>query len=134
MAAALLLAFPIRFWAKPVGRAMLAVPSSPVERVNPELGRTWRLLREVAPRIPAGATFTVRAATDEAEMEAFMVAVGLLPHGRPVPSSYYGVPQPGFGSEAEWVVAVGEVSLAGEGTEVVARSKDGLLLRRRPHP
>lgn len=113
---------------------MLSVPASPVERVNPELGRTWRLLRDVAPRIPPGATFTVRAASAEVEMEAFMVAVGLIPHAQALPSSYYGVPQPRAGGEAEWVVVVGEASLSPEGVEVVSRSENGLLLRRRPHP
>lgn len=132
VAAALLLAFPIRFWTKPVGRAMLELPPSPVERVHPELGRTWQLLGAVAPRIPPGATFTVRAADAEAEMEAFMLAVGQIPHGRPLPSSYYGTPQPGAGPEAEWVVVVGEASTPGGGGEVVARFEHGLLLRRRP--
>jgi hypothetical protein len=132
VAAALLLAFPIRFWTKPVGRAMLELPPSPVERVNPDLGRTWQLLGAVAPRIPPGATFTVRAVNAEAEMEGFMLALGRIPHGRPLPSSYYGTPQPGANPGAEWVVVVGEAPAPGDGGEVVARFEHGMLLRRRP--
>lgn len=134
VAAALLLAFPIRFWTKPVGRAMLELPPSPVERVNPELGRVWRLLGEVAPRIPPGATFTVRAASADTEMEAFMLALGRVPHARPLPSSYYGVSQPGTGSDAEFVVVVGAGAAPGDGGELVARFEHGLLLRRRSRP
>jgi hypothetical protein len=131
VAAALLLVFPLRFWSKPVGREMLTLPPNPVERVNPALGEAWQLLATVAPRIPPGASFTVRAASREAEMEAFMLAVGLVPHGRPIPSSYYGVPLTAMGAEAEWVVVVGPAPALPPGLERVARLDGGALYRRR---
>jgi hypothetical protein len=130
-AAAFLLLFPLRFWSKPVGRAMLSVAASPVERCNPQLGAAWRFLHSAGAYLPSGATYTVLAPTPEAEMEALMVAFGLLPDARPLPSSYYGRPLPELGGQAEYLLVLAGTPLKEGGTEPVAELEGGVVLRRR---
>jgi hypothetical protein len=130
-AAALLLVFPVRFWSKPVGQAMLSLPASPVGRANPGLDATWRFLRAASPLVPAGATYTVRAAGPEAEMEATMVSLGLLVHARCLPSSYYGRELPEVGGRAAYVLVLPGAGESDPRLELVARLDGGAILRHR---
>ena len=130
----LLLAFPLRFWSQPVGRAMLAPAACPADHSNPELAAQWRFLRRVAPLVPPGASFTVRERPGGPEMEAFMLAVGLIPHGRPLPSSYYGRQLPEVGGQADLVLALPGAEGSEAGLELVARVEGGALFRRRAGP
>jgi hypothetical protein len=131
-AAAVLLAFPVHFWSKPVGRAMLGRATSPVERCSPTLGATWRFLASAAPLVPSGATYTVWASGPEEEMDAFMLSLGLLGHARGLPSSYYGHPLPAVGGQAEYVLALPGANRDGPGLELIARLGGGVVLRRAP--
>ncbi len=130
LAAVALLAFPARFWSTPAGRATLAPPAAAVLRSNPALGRAVRFLEAAAPLVPPGATFTVRADSAEAEMEAYMVAVGVVAHARALPSSYYGTPLPAVGGTADYLLALPGAVLAEAGLQLVAEVGGGRVLRR----
>ncbi len=64
--------------------------TSPFDNTGSGHAEQWRFLSEAAEHIPSGASFTVAAQDRETEMSLFMMAVGLLPHATPLPTSYYG--------------------------------------------
>lgn len=64
--------------------------SSPFDNTASGHAEQWRFLSEAAEHVPDGASFTVVARDRETEMSLFMMAVGLLPHASPRPTSYYG--------------------------------------------
>ena len=133
LAAALaLLAFPVRFYSKPVGRATLVMPRTPLDRVQPENAAMWSFLLRAAPHVPAGSTFTVRATSRELEMDLYMLAHGPIRHATPMPSSYYGRSLAHIGARAEFVLSYRTLSPEEEDVETNATWDDGQLLRRRP--
>ena len=130
-AALVLLAFPIRFWTKPVGREMLNRPSTLLDRVNPDAAAMWTFLLEAAPHVRKGCMFTVRARDSEQEMELFMLAHGTVRHATAVPSSYYGHSTPEVGARAEYVLWYGWEGKAGSDLVAIATLGDGVVLQRR---
>jgi len=76
---------------------------SPFDNTRSGHAEQWIFLSEAAEHVPRGASYTVMAPDRGTEMSLFMMAVGLLPEARPLPSSYYGQAT-AIGDEARFVL------------------------------
>ena len=79
---------------------------SPFDNTHSGQAEQWIFLRQAARHVPRDASFTILAADRDTEMSLFMMAVGLLPEARPLPSSYYGQSL-GTGEQARFVLEFG---------------------------
>ena len=129
VAAFLLLLFPAARWAAAPPGTRLRAPRTPLDRTTPWSVPDWEFLAAARDLVPPGETFTVRAADRRHEMNLFMMSIGLLPRGRPEPSSYAGFPYPGDGLSATYVLDFG-CSLPPANGALVARVPHGCVLRR----
>jgi hypothetical protein len=99
-----LLLFPFAQWlAIPRGYRLVAT-GTPLDGTRPDLAAEWRFLALARPLVPRGARLTVIAKDDGTEMELFMLAFGLFPDCRPVPTTYFAKPH-ALGKTAEYVLA-----------------------------
>ncbi len=70
------------------------------------------------------------ASDSSSEMRLFMIAMGLFPDQRILPTSYFGNRLPEVGGRAEYVLAFGAVRPDGR-LELVARLRNGAVYRRK---
>lgn len=76
---------------------------SPFDNTHSGHAEQWSFLSGASRYVPKGTSFTVLAPDRDTEMSLFMMAVGLLPHASPLPTSYYGQPM-SIGNEARFVL------------------------------
>lgn len=131
LAAALVLAFPLRLWSKPAGRALLRLPATPVDVADPELASVWRFAQAAAEHVPAAATYTCRARDPVQEMNLHMVSLGLIRQATALPSSYYGRPLAELAGRARYVLVLGPLPPGLDAFEEVATVEGGVVVRRR---
>jgi hypothetical protein len=105
---------------------------SPFDNTGSGHAEQWIFLHEAAQRIPSEASFTVLASDQDIEMSLAMMAVGLLPEAKLLPSSYYGEPIDA-GDLARFVLEYGDHQVAGPAETSVATIPGGTLLERRSH-
>ena len=115
----------VRWMATPVS---LAVPSTPVDRVNGLYARLWTLVHEASAIVPAGQSFTAVAKDKDEEMILFMLSVGALRGQYPVPSSYWERPM-AEGDRARFVVSYECVEPSGA-PRLVRRFAEGCVWER----
>lgn len=82
----------------------LAIPLTPVDRVNWLYARQWALVQEAREVVPAGETFTTIAKDKDDEMLLFMLSVGVIRKRFPIPTSYWHRPV-AEGAQARYVVS-----------------------------
>lgn len=111
------------------GPAVLAT-RTPFDNTGSGHAEQWAFLRAAAAHIPQGASFTVVAQDVDTEMSLFMMAVGLLPDSRPIPSSYYGEAVEA-GGDARFVLEFGDFADPQPPWTVASRLPGGRLLDRR---
>ena len=100
-----LLLFPLARWlAIPPGYRLVST-ETPLDGTRPDLAYAWRFLVLARPLVPPRARITTIARDDGREMELFMLAVGLYPDARPVPTTYFLKPQV-EGAQADYVLAL----------------------------
>lgn len=139
-AAAVLLVFAPRTWARGGRGNWFAAAETPLDRPSPEAAAQWRFLSDALAVLPAGATYTILAPTRDAEMNLLMMSLGLyVPRGHlPIPSSYFGVGWSGRGQGAEWALEYGCRETAPDPHEasgrVLVRVRGGCVLRSDPKP
>ncbi|HYK43256.1 MAG TPA: hypothetical protein VE007_12775 [Thermoanaerobaculia bacterium] len=129
LAGILLLAFAPRVWRRGAPAPMFSLPETPIDRVSPDGAAQWVFLSESLKHVPRGASYTIRAATGDEEMNLFMMSLGLFEGHMPYPNSYFGIPIPGYAANADFVLAYG---CAGDGAAenvVVARVRGGCVQR-----
>jgi len=135
-AGAVLLAFAPQAWSRGGRGSWLAPAETPLDRASPVAAEQWRFLSDALPKLSAGATYTILAPTRDAEMNLFMMSLGLyVVRGHlPIPSSYFGVDWPGRGAGADYVLdyGCGQAAAAPSGTTV--RVRGGCVLRSTPKP
>jgi len=114
-----LLLFPLAQWlAIPAGYRLVPT-DTPLDGTRPDLAYAWRFLVLARPLVPPRARITAIARDDGREMELFMLAVGLYPDARPVPTTYF-LKQMPHGATADYVLALdcdvpdGKASLVGK--------------------
>ena len=129
----MLLVFPLVRWASAPSGTRIGLPQTPLDRSTPWSAALWRFLVHAREFVPKGATFTVFAPDLRAEMELFMMSIGLLPDRVPVPASYFGNPLPERGAQAKYVLVFRCGPAPGGGT-LVARVPDGCVFRRDAAP
>lgn len=102
---------------------------SPFDNTHSGQAEQWIFLRQAARHVPRDASFTILAADRDTEMSLFMMAVGLLPEARPLPSSYYGQ-SAATGERARFVLEFGATrSLRPLETHPVAITGGGITER-----
>lgn len=106
----------------------VALHGTPFDR-TPGLDRAyWDFLLHVREVLPEGDAFTIRAASPDQEMALFMIAVLVLDEHEPVPTTYYGVPNPGAG-DVRWIASYQCAVIPPDAT-VVSELPDGCLCER----
>jgi hypothetical protein len=126
----LLLVGPALFWASEPAERRLHRPSSPLDLTLEQTAKQWAFLASAAPVVPAGAVVTVDAADSGEEMSLYMLALGILPGHRVVPTTYWGHPvDPPFRADVELAYGCADRSGAGE---VIARFPHGCMRRGAP--
>lgn len=106
------------------------VPDTPLDRVNGQWARDFRFLRLAGARVPPSGRYSVVASDPVREMAPYMMSIGIVIHGDPVPSSYYGVPRRGP-VPADYLLSLDcAPPRHGKAFQVVARLPDGCLYRR----
>jgi hypothetical protein len=124
-----MLAFPITFWSRvPAPRAY--APRSPVDLSHPGFAEQWRFLDSILRAVPPGESFTVIASTPDEEMSLFMIAIGLAGDRRPLPTSYWNVPQRDAGGLARYLLVYRPGAVCPTATRLVAQSDGGCLCDR----
>jgi hypothetical protein len=130
--AMLLLVFPIRSWIRYAPRDLLPRTVTPLDGSDPTAARQWLFLWQARTAVPPGATYTVTAPTSDAEMNLFMMSLGLLPEGLGLPTSYYGFRTPA-GAHARYVLTYQGKPPPGR-VRVRAVLRDGHVYERRETP
>jgi hypothetical protein len=105
---------------------------SPFDNTGSGHAEQWIFLSEAAGHIPRGASFTVLAEDRATEMSLFMMSVGLMPEGLPLPSSYYGQAKEA-GNLARFVLEFGALREPRTGESPVATVTGGRVYERRVH-
>ena len=118
----------VRWMASPVS---LALPLTPVDRVNTLYAREWALVHSATAVVPPGQSFTAIARDKDEEMILFMLSVGALRGQYPVPSSYWSRPV-ADGDRARYVVSYECVEPPGA-PRLVRRFPEGCVWER-PDP
>ena len=133
-AGAVLLAFAPQTWSRGGQGSWFAPAETPLDRASPAAAAQWRFLSDALPALPPGATYTILAPTRDAEMNLFMMSLGLyVARGHlPIPSSYFGVDWPGRGEGADYVLDYGCRQTAPAPAETAVRVRGGCVLRSTP--
>jgi len=94
-------------------------PESPFDNTRSGHAQQWRFLHQASTHVPAGVTFTIRAAEPDTEMNLYVMAVGLLPQATAIPRTYYGQ-SVADSSPARFVMTFGDVAddLGGAGRTI----------------
>ncbi len=115
----------IGWMASPVS---VAIPVTPVDRVNGLYARQWILLQAARETIPAGQSFTTIARDKEEEMLLFILSLGVLRDRFPVPASYWKRPV-AEGARARYVVSYECIEPSGA-ARLVRRFPEGCVWER----
>lgn len=103
---------------------------TPFDNTHSGHAEQWAFLRAAATHVPPSGAFTIAAPDGETEMSLYMMAVGLLPESRPIPSSYYGTPTEPDG-DVRFIFDFGGHGEPRPGWAVVSPLPGGRLLERR---
>jgi hypothetical protein len=132
-APAAFLLFPLISWLAQKDDALPLVPDTPIARVNADWSDRFRFLRRASPLVPSGGRYTARAADPGGEMVLYMMSIGLVPQGTPLPSSYHGDFRP-EGSRAQYVLSFGCVPAGPPPAALLRPITGGCVLRRSQPP
>ena len=125
-----LVVFPLgRFFARPL-REQLALPITPIDRLDPARARQWLFLAESRAHLPAKPSFTVLAEDPDVEMALYMMSFGIVEDGLPLPTRYYGNPTPELGRDARFILAFGLAGNPDPSARLVARVFGGAVYER----
>lgn len=129
LAGIVLLAFAPRVWSRGNPARLFALAETPIDRPSPEGAAQWVFLSESLKHLPRGASYTIRAADGEEEMNLFMMSLGLYLGHLPYPNSYYGIPIPGYAAKADFILSYGCRGARPAASTLVARVRGGCVER-----
>ena len=89
--------------------------------------RFWLFLQQVSPCIRRGAEFTVIAPTAAEEHELYVLAVGAIPHAKPLAASYFGFRQRDHVTRARFVAVFDGAISPAMGSRETCSSSMGAL-------
>lgn len=112
----------------------LFLPVTPLDRTDGARAEQWAFLESCRSHLPSNAVFTVLAEDSETAMSLFMMSIGAFPYSLPAPSSYYQMPTPDVGREADFVLTYRCLPPPDWNLRLVARVKDGAVYARVPLP
>lgn len=85
----------------------LARPTTPIDLGQPQYAQYWRFLSSARRVVPRDSSYTIKAPDRTAEMELYMLSVGLFSGVKAYPASYLWAPQPGEGRQAQHILVYG---------------------------
>jgi len=124
-----LLSWMVLGWTRDPPGDRIAIHETPFDRTPGLNSDYWRFLQQVGQVLPRGATFTIRAETAETEMQLFMLSQSVVGERQAIPTTYYGVPNPGA-DEVKWIASY-RCAVVPAGATVVSTLPDGCICLRK---
>ncbi len=107
---------------------------TPLDRTDGNRAEQWAFLESCRPHLPPSPVFTILAKDPETSMSLFMMSIGAYPDSLPLPTTYYRMPTPEVGRQADFVLAYRRLPPADWNLRLVARVRHGAVYARVPTP
>jgi len=101
-----------------------------MDRTSGYMSDRIRLFRKASPFVHPGSSFTVRGTNDDDDMAMFMIALGVLPGRKAVPSSYFGHHVPNLSSQTRYLLDATCQTQVGPTVRLVRKFDEGCLFER----
>jgi len=112
----------------------LFVPVTPMDRTDGARAEQWAFLEACRAHLPPQPVFTIIAEDPDIAMALFMMSIGAYPDSLPLPTTYYGMPMPEVGRQADFVLAYRRPPPPDWNLRLVARVRHGAVYARVPAP
>lgn len=126
--AGIVLAFVIRTWIL-LPFPWPFAPALPYQYTPITDMRYWIFLQQAAPCVAKDASFTIVGTTPGQEHELYVFSVGLIPHAKPLASTYFGFPHPEHVAAAQFFIVFGGATPPA-GAREVCRNDFGAVFER----